>query len=197
MSWNQRAKTVLRQRGWKIAELAKRAGVDLEALYKQLRGVDQPRGDTLKKIAAALGVSLVWLRDGEGAAVTEIPVVGFMSAGESFTPFDDFPKGGGHDMVALDFGTYSIAIEIRGSSMLPVYRPGDRIMCDKLEGEAMSRAVNRDCAVLTATGEGYIKRVQKGSRRGLYTLRSYNPDFADIPDQALAWAAPIAWVRRG
>lgn len=198
MAWSDRAKEVMEQRGWKIAELARRADVNKEALYKQLQGkAEQPRGETLKRIAAALGVSPIWLRDGEGAPLTEVPVVGFISAGEAYTPFDDHAKGAGFDTVPLDFGAYPIAIEVRGTSMLPVYRAGDRLMCDKLEGDSVSRAIGRDCVVMTAAGEGYLKRVLKGSRRGLYTLRSYNPDYADIPDQTLAWAAPVAWVRRG
>jgi len=197
MSWNTRAREALRRQGWSVAELARRADLDLEALYKQLKTVAQPRGDVMQKIAAALGVSLTWLRDGEGMSVTEIPVVGYASAGDAFTPFDDHAKGAGFDTVPVDFGSYPIAVEVRGQSMMPVYRPGDRLMCDRLEGDAMNRAIGRDAIAMTASGEGYLKRVIKGSRRGLFTLRSYNPDYPDIADQRLIWVAPVAWIRRG
>ncbi len=52
-------------RGLTQIELAKRAGVDQSQLSKIERGeIALPRPATLKKIAAALGVSLFWLATG-------------------------------------------------------------------------------------------------------------------------------------
>lgn len=196
MRWNDRARAALKQKGWSIAELARRAELELEALYKQLREVDQPRGDVLGKIAAALGVTVTWLRHGEGLPYSEIPVVGFTSAGEGFVPFDDHDKGAAHDVVTIDFGDYPIAVEVRGNSMLPVYRPGDRLMGTRRDGKNVAEFLGADCVAVTATGEGYVKRLMKGTRSGFFTLRSYNNEFKDIEDVAIAWAARIDWVRR-
>lgn len=196
MNWQTRARSLLRKRGWPIAELSRRADIDIQALYKQLRSVKQPRGDVLRRIAAALGTSEHWLRTGEGLAISEIPLEGYMSAGEAYVPFDD--GSGAFDAVALDFGDTPIAVEVRGTSMLPVYRSGDRLIGDRRTGATeIATCVNRDCIVMTAKGEGYIKRFVKGSRPGVYTLRSHNRDFDDIENVAVLWVAPIMWVRRG
>lgn len=194
MTWQTRARSLLKQRGWSVAELARRAHIEIQALYKQLRSVKQPRGDVLKRIAAALGTTENWLRTGEGPPSIEIPLEGYVSAGEAFVPFD----GGDFDAVAIDFGGQPIAAEVRGSSMQPVYRSGDRLIGDKHEGATeIAHCVGRDCIIMTAQAEGYIKRLMRGSRPGLYTLRSHNSDFADIENVLVMWVAPITWVRRG
>ena len=196
MNWQQRVRSLLRSRGWRIAELSRRANIDLEALYKQLRSVKQPRGEILKRIAGALGTTEQWLRTGEGPAITEIPVEGYVSAGEAYVPFGD--QGGVMGTVSLDFGNQPIAAEVRGVSMIPVYKAGDRLVGDKQStATEIAQCVNRDCIVMTAQAEGYIKRLLRGSRPGLYTLRSHNADFPDIENVAVSWVAPITWVRRG
>lgn len=188
---------VLRNRGWKIAELARRAGITpYNTLYKQLRVVDQPRGDVLTRIAAALGVNEYWLRTGDGLMLSEIPLAGFVSAGEAFVQFDDLT--GALDSVSIDFGDNPIAAEVRSTSMSPAYRPGDRVIGDKRTDQSdFAAAINRDCIVMTTNGEGYLKRLKRGPRPGLYTLQSYNQDFDDIENVAVQWVAPIMWLRRG
>lgn len=195
MNWQKRATTALERKGWSIAELARRTKINYDRLYKQLGTVDNPRGDTLKRIASALGVNEYWLRTGDGLMMTDIPVAGYVSAGDAFVQFDDV----GHlDSVPVGFGDQPIAVEVRGTSMLPVYRPGDRLLGDKRETPSgIASSLNRDCIVMTTQAEGYLKRLVKGSRAGSYTLRSYNPDFSDIEDVAIQWVAPIMWVRRG
>ncbi len=196
MNWSDRAKQVLKNKGWSTAELGRRTGITYDTLYKQLREVDQPRGDVLKRIATALSVNEYWLRTGDGLMVSEIPLAGFVSAGEAFVQLDDL--AGALDPVPIEFGDNPIAAEVRSTSMVPVYRPGDRVIGDKLSGEArIAGAVNRDCIVMTANAEGYLKRFTRGARVGLYTLRSYNPDFSDIENVRVQWVAPITWLRRG
>lgn len=42
-----------------------------------------------------------------------------------------------------------------------------------------------------------MKTVHRGTRKGVFRLRSYNPSYEDIEDVALEWAAPITHVIRG
>ena len=66
-TWHERALQVLRERGWSRAELARQSGVSKESIYKYLVGsIDKPRGDNLRAISQALGVSEVWLTFGTG-----------------------------------------------------------------------------------------------------------------------------------
>jgi len=70
-TWEKRLNKSFLESGWSKAELARRSGIQYDSLNKYLAGkVDQPRGDSLPRLAKALGVSLPWLRDGTGGATT-------------------------------------------------------------------------------------------------------------------------------
>lgn len=194
--WSKRLWRAVNWKGWSQRELARRASVDEQKVYKYLQGkVDQPRGDTLLRLADCLGVTESWLRYEVGPAVVNIPVVGRVAAGESFLPFDDNPLGSGYDEVEFTLDDADpIAIEVRGESMLPVYRPGDYLLCSRRRGADVSQCLNKDCVVKTDQGEGYVKRLISGSTSKTFTLVSYNAPA--IEDVGLLWAAPIIWVKR-
>lgn len=127
-----------------------------------------------------------------------IPIVGYVSGGESFTPTDDHLPGGGIDHVMLTIDKNDqIAVRVRGDSMRPVYRNGDVIIGSRMLGADLAGVIGADCIVKTAAGEGYVKTVHRGSKRGMFRLRSYNPAYQDIEDVAIEWAAPITHVIRG
>ena len=198
-AWAKRLNDATARRGWTKAELARRAGIEYDALSKYMSGyVHQPRGDNIARLARALGLSPLWLRDGQGAQWAAVPVIGYARGADSWVPIDDHAPGAGYDDVTFGIdGDDPVAIEVRGVSMAPVYRAGDCLICDRRRGDDFAAIVLRDCVVLTRQDERLIKIVAPGSRRGVYRLRSYNPDYPDIEDAELAWAAPIAWIRRG
>lgn len=195
-AWARRLNEMLALRGWTQSELARRSGLARESVKKYCQGsVAQPRGDAVQRLAEALEVHVVWLRDGEGPQWQRIPLVGYVGAGETFHAVDDLAQGAGHESVELDLdGADPIAIEVRGESMLPVYRPGDRLLCSRLAGTNESGYLGRDCVVKLANGAGYVKRVVRGNQPGRYTLLSYAAE--PIADVQLDWAAPIRWVKR-
>ena len=155
-AWAKRLNDMLTLRGWSQAELARRAGLSRENVKKYCQGgVSQPRGEALPHLAEALDVHVVWLRDGVGPQWRRIPVVGYVGAGEQFHAVDDLSQGAGHDMVDLDLsGTDPIAVEVRGDSMMPVYRPGDRLLCSRLAGSDESGFLGKDCVVRLTNGDG-------------------------------------------
>jgi transcriptional regulator with XRE-family HTH domain len=195
--WSKRLWRALEWKGWTQRELARRAGIDEQKVYKYLQGkVDQPRGDTMLRLADSLGVTESWLRFEVGPAVVRIPVVGRVAAGESFLPFDDNPLGSGYDEIEFTLDDADpIAIEVRGESMLPVYRPGDYLLCSRRRGVEIQQCLNKDCVVKTDQGEGYVKKLINGTATNSFTLLSYNA--APIENVRLLWAAPIIWVKRG
>ena len=66
-TWHERTLQVLRELGWPRAELARQSGISKESIYKYLAGsIDKPRGNKLRAISKALGVSEVWLTFGTG-----------------------------------------------------------------------------------------------------------------------------------
>src|SRR3970040_2400541 len=188
--WSKRLWRALEWKGWTQRELAQRAGIDEQKVYKSLQGkVDQPRGDTMLGLADALGVTESWLRFEVGPAVVRIPLVGRVSSGEAFLPFDDNPLGTGYDEIEFTLDDADpIAIEVRGESMLPVYRPGDFLLCSRRRGIEIQSCLNKDCVVKTDQGEGYVKKLIHGSSVNSFTLLSYNA--SPIENVRLLWAAP-------
>jgi len=194
--WAERLRQAMTWKEWSTGELAGRTGIDAARLYKYLQGrVAQPRGDVIQRLAEAMGLNELWLRDGVGPQRSRLPVVGYVGAGESFVPYDDLAAGAGLDEIDFDVESGDpIAVQVRGTSMEPVYRPGDYLVCARRQDLTQNDFVGRDCVVLLETGEGYVKRVIHGRRPGRFTLLSYAA--SPIEDVMLKWAAPILWVRR-
>jgi len=192
MQWHERLLDATQRRGWSHIELARRAEINEERVYKYFQGkVAQPRGNAIERLAAALGVNFFWLRDGVGPEFSTIPVVGYVGAGEMFIPVPDNHLG---DISLEIAGDDPIAVVVRGSSNLPVYRPGDILVCSRSPAVDPDQYLNRDCVLLTAEGLGYVKKVIKGGKPDRWTLLSYNAD--PIENVEIEWVAPIRWVRR-
>ncbi|WP_051002423.1 XRE family transcriptional regulator [Magnetospirillum molischianum] len=190
--WHVRLVRALTRKGWTQSELSARTGIDANNIYKYTSGVvAQPRGDTLRRMADALGVNLIWLRDGSGPELSAVPVVGYVGAGEMFMPAAEAELG----ELSLDFAAADpIAVVVRGASMAPVYRPGDYLICSRVSNGDLAACLGKDCVVQTSDGLGYIKRVVKGAALGTFTLLSYAAD--PIPDVTLSWCAPVVWIKR-
>lgn len=125
-----------------------------------------------------------------------VPIVGYVSGGESFVPSSDGEDAGGLDTLDLNISAVDqIAVRVRGDSMAPVYRDGDTIVAKRLGRRDLDTALGHDCIVMTSEGEGYVKRLMKGSRKGTFRLRSYNALYED-KEVRVEWAAPIILIRR-
>jgi phage repressor protein C with HTH and peptisase S24 domain len=191
--WRKQLQLLMKERGLAVTVLSKRAGLDRSSLSKILKGTD-PTIDSFLAICKELGVSPSQiLEEGESFAPS-IALVGFASGGEGWTPIE----GSTNDTVDFDIAQRdTIAIEVRGDSMSPVYRSGDTLICQRHYGPHLDNFIGRDCVIQTKNGDHYIKIMKRGSRPNRMTLKSYNPLVDDIEDVAVAWAAPVVWVRRG
>jgi len=116
-----------------------------------------------------------------------VPVVGKIGAGGSVV-FEDI---GPAEMVRRPPETTGelIGLEVEGESMLPKFDPGDIIYISRESDGVDPADIGAVCACRLVTGETYLKQLVKGSRPGLYTLRSYNA--ADMEDLELLWATPV------
>jgi SOS-response transcriptional repressor LexA len=113
MKWNDRLAALVKQKGLSKAELSRMSRVPYDSVNKYLRGeVENPRGDTLDKLAAALGTTSLHLREGltnrQPIPVQGIPFRGVVAAGVwselgegisepeewlAFNPVPHFPEG--------------------------------------------------------------------------------------------------------
>ncbi len=94
--WVKRLNDCHRKSGWSKVELARRSSISYDSLNKYLAGrVDNPRGDSLPRLAAALGLNVTWLREGVG------PRKSLKKAKAGASGFDTLTLlGGGGDLPA-------------------------------------------------------------------------------------------------
>lgn len=188
--------------GMSPSGLARIAGLDPTTFNpsKRVSGGDEkprwPSTESLAKALAAVNVSF-----GEFAALAtdsaagrSVPLIGLAQAGNAGF-FDDagFPVGSGWEEVIFpgldDEACY--ALEISGESMLPVYRPGDRIV---VAPHAQPRRGDRVVAKLRS-GEVMAKELGRTTARTaeLISLNAeYETRVMDLTD--IVWMARIVWA---
>ena len=141
--------------GMRLKEARKAAKMTQAALAKKV-GIGQSTIAELEKtgngsshvpaMAAALNCSALWLATGQGQMTSEIdknvkpvemgmrpyPVISHIQAGALKEIADPYGPGDGFD---VEFGDddasrWAFFLEIEGDSMLPDFRPGDRVLID-------------------------------------------------------------------
>lgn len=192
MEWASRLQAAFEEKGWSAAELARRSDVPYDSVKKYLAGkVKQPRGDTLDRLADALGVERLYLKEGldTSAATRQVRLMGYVGAGQTI---EAIPLGEDETIDApADARDGTVAAQVRGDSMLPIFRDGWVLYWSrKLPPSEM---VNETAIVQLADGRIMVKQIRMGSRPGLWTLASANA--SDVVDVVIDWAAPIDWIR--
>jgi phage repressor protein C with HTH and peptisase S24 domain len=195
--WRFRLKQLIAETpGLSMKAVSLKAGLPASAVHDILQRGHAPSIDKFISICTALGVSPSQLLEGEVQRSISIPLVGFVSAGEGWTPIDDATSA--DDAISFDLGAHdTVGIEVRGDSMAPVYRNGDFLVCYRQFGPNADNCIGLDCVVRTADSRHFVKILKRGSRPGRFNLKSYNPVVDDVEDVALAWVAPVAWIKRG
>lgn len=143
---------------------------------------------TVLELARVLG-----LRSPEELVIEPPPrahLAGYVGAGAEVTPLDD-----DNDWIDAPPGMVDpIALQVRGRSMLPVYRPDDILFAER-RTDVRPDVFGMDCFVKVTGGPRLVKRVHAGSGRGLVRLYSYDTQ-DESDDLALDWASAITWVSR-
>lgn len=193
--------------GGSASALARLAGLDPTTFNPSKRyGPDperRPRWPSTESLARVLEVTGTPLGAFAALAGDEapdqavgLPLLGFAQAGaQGF--FDDagFPVGQGWDRIEtpadLARGDGVYALEVAGDSMLPVYRPGDRLVVRPIqEPRRGDRLVLR-----LASGEVTAKELARVTPRQL-ELKAFNPDYPArlVARGEVVWMARILWV---
>lgn len=182
--------------GMSAATASARAGLSKDAIRNIQRAVAEGKEagastQTLIKLAPILGTSASWLIEGAGAEESvEVPLMGYVGAGAEIEPdFEQTPPDG-LDQISFPFPVPDdmIAFEVRGDSMLPVYKSGHVIVCFKEQKRPLEAFYGEEVAVRTTDGRRFIKTVMRGSD-GLVNLLSWNA--APIENVALEWIGEI------
>lgn len=187
--------------------LAKSAGLDPTSFNKSKRTSSDgrprwPSTESLSKILEATGSTLdefvVLLAAGTQAIRSSrnivIPLIGQAQAGDGGY-FDDagYPVGEGWDEISFPGpnSENTMAIEVSGESMMPLYRDGDVLLVDK---SAQIRKGDR-VVVRTRAGEVLAKLLHKQTGKVL-ELVSLNPAHPNrtFDKSEIDWIGRIVWA---
>ncbi|MBJ7483389.1 helix-turn-helix transcriptional regulator [Brevundimonas sp.] len=192
-----------RREGLSASGLAIRAGLDSTSFNpsKRFGPGDPPRPrwpstESLTRVLEATRISLGDFADlaEDASAPATLPLLGLAQAGaDGF--FDDagLPTGDGWEQTEMPRAAEGrFSLEISGDSMVPLYRPGDRVIVDPTQ-----TAVRKGDRVVVRTtdGETVAKEILALTARTV-TLGSINPAYEPrtVPRRQIAWMARILWV---
>lgn len=131
-------------------QIASETGLTDSAISQLLSGKTKNlRANTAIKLEAATGVRASWLVTGEGPKMSgsaagnvsqsevgtiRIPLINYVQAGVWTTVYDNFQPGDADEflLTSMDLSEHAFALEIKGDSMLPEFKPGDRVIIDPL-----------------------------------------------------------------
>jgi len=194
---HDRLKKVRVEAGFSTAtQAAKSMGVPPPTYLGHENGTTGLRRDAAVRYAAFFRVSLDWLLTGKGAHKRKplSPVVGEVGAGAEVFPFDDYPQGGGLEMVEAPTGEEGcVAVKIKGDSQYPL-QEGWLIFYRRLDqGVDEAKCLGELCVVKVSDGATLLKTVRRGTSKHHYRLESWNaPPREDV---VLEWATPVLYIR--
>lgn len=175
-------------KGWSQADLARRAGTSQQNIDRIERS-EVVHSRSLPAILSALGLSEANTEKGQ-----TVPLLGFVGAGAEMFSFDVHAGDEHLDEVKRPEGASdtTVAVQVRGDSMKPVYKDGDLIYYDRQENGGLEHLNGHDCVVRLADGRTFVKELR--FTNGQYWLHSHNAD--PMLGVQITWAAKVQWVRK-
>lgn len=184
MSIGNKIREARRARQITQVQLATLAGCNQADIYRIESG-EVENSKYLQKILRILHI--------DETPTLSVPIVGYVGAGAEVYAIDDHVKGDGLEIIPAPPGMVNgIALIVRGDSMSPKWEDGEVLFIEKTV-YSIDGLIGESCYVQTADGRTYVKKLQYGSRPGLYTLVSYNAP--PIIDVAIERAYPIAYTK--
>lgn len=182
----QKLRAIMKATGWRQTQLAERLSVTQATVSRWFSG-SEPEG---ARRDAILALYDEFVEAGPKALDHGdiVKIVGYIGAGAEIMPeFEQVPPEG-LDQVHVPFPLPDdmIALEVRGDSMLPVYKDGHVVIVYREQKKPVQSFYGEDAAVRTADGRRFLKTIMKGSP---ITLTSFNA--APIENVALEWIGEI------
>lgn len=178
-----------------LEQVAQRAGTTNQMVGMLERGERKLTVEWMNRLAPALGCLPSDLL--EDAPPRLIPVVGYVGAGaEIFSIDDHLPGAGLEEIEPPHAGMHpdTVAVKVRGDSMVPVYREGDVVLYDRqVSGHDLKQLVGKDCVVRLKDGRTFLKELHIAD--GLYWLHSHNA--TPMMGVQIDWASKVYCVLKG
>ncbi len=161
--------------GLNQTEVAELVGVSQSQVNRWLKGAD-PRGSNREKLityAVKLGVvpSIQTIQS------ARVPIRGVVESGEITMSDPASIDEEELSYVELRFPVPPdvIAFTVRGNSMFPRYRDGDVILTRQERRKSIDDdVIGTEAIVGLPDGKCYLKVIREGSRKGVFTLESWN-----------------------
>lgn len=180
--------------GGNQSELARFCGVSPQAVQKWITGDTSPGKKNIKRAAEFLGVTPAELHFGAAALISneniipanvgtrKIPLISYVQAGDWVEVTNSYPVGDAHEwlLTDLDLSSNAFALEIKGESMLPDFKPGDRVIIDPEVLPTPGDFVVARNGVDEATFKKYRPRGQNEHGDQVVELVPLNNDFPSI-----------------
>jgi len=181
----QKLRAILTKSGWVQHELAERLDTTQASISRWLSGSD-PRGELRDKIYEIYDELF---RSDDGIVVNLVPVMGYIGAGAEIQVDMEQVPPEGFDTIEIPFPlpTEMIAFQVRGDSMLPVYRDGYVLVVHKEWTKPLAYFYGKEAAVKTRDGRRFIKSIMRGIEG--VNLISWNA--APIENVHLEWIGEI------
>jgi phage repressor protein C with HTH and peptisase S24 domain len=118
-----------------------------------------------------------------------VPLMGYIGAGAEIEPeFEQTPPDGLDQIwVPFPMPEEMIALEVRGVSMLPIYKPGHVVICYAQQKRPLEAFFGEEAAVRTSDGRRFLKTVMRGAEG--VNLMSFNAPM--IENVSLEWIGEI------
>ena len=134
-TWNKRLRDTWPLKFKSLAALSRASEVSRDSLQKYVKdGVNQPRGDTLEKIATALDIDHLWLKEGVSKEQLEnfdhnyARIAGYVQAG-LWGEANDLSVRDEDVMLANPKYPTAFGLIVKGDSMNKKWQEGAKILC--------------------------------------------------------------------
>lgn len=191
-AWAKRLNEKFKKAGMTKRQLAHSSGVNYDVVNKCLRGeVENPRGDTMRRLASALGTTEIFLRSGEDSVSDRSQVMQGSPQGEArfLTGAKDLPilgrARGGEEGFFIDNGevagftmrpyildgvSEAYAVEVFDTSMEPALRHGWLVWVHPYKPVK----AGDDVVLQLKDGQALVKHLVRRTEKDL-VLRQYSP----------------------
>ncbi|TBZ07777.1 S24 family peptidase [Rhizobium leguminosarum] len=188
--WKERLAKALEEKGLNMLTASRMAGKSDTYVRDLLKRDKEPTIENFINLAKVVGKPVSYLIGETDELKSIIPVMGLIGAGAEVMPdFEQVPPEG-LDQIEVPFALPDemIALEVRGSSMLPVYRDGTAIIVYRHQRKPLASFYGEDAAVRTSDGRRFLKTIMRG---GADTVNLFSWNAAPIEGVRLEWIGEI------
>jgi transcriptional regulator with XRE-family HTH domain len=186
VGWKIRLEQLLKERGLDMKTVSKGAGLGETYVRDILKRGREPGIDRLQAISAYLSVPFSWL-----VSPIFVPIVGFVRAGADEVIYENGQGPFGMAPSPPNATESTVAVVVRGGSMAGRADEGDLVYYDRRELTPTDDMIGRLCIIGLLDGRVVIKKLLRTD--GTWVLHSTTAD--PIVVDAVAWAAPVAWIK--